>query len=134
MITEHKHMLIKMKAYCWLADKDIGNGKWTMTIMDKRGCGPKSYLYRQTQRTDLKWQKIQIRSSFRMEKTSLYKVYQNQFFTFSSYEKVLVLCEKWLSKFPSNIYVLIPPEWEKTVFTKVFVCLSVVGRVRHNPR
>ena len=56
-------------------------------------------------------------------------------------EKVLVLCEKWLSKFSSNLYVLRPPEPEKMVFTKVSVCLSVrlsvclsVGRVRHNSR
>ena len=54
-------------------------------------------------------------------------------------EKVLVLCEKWLSKFSSNLYVLRPPESETRVFTKVSVCLSVcpsvclsVGRVRHN--
>ena len=40
-------------------------------------------------------------------------------------EKVLVLCEKWLSKFSSNLYVLRPPESEKIVFTKVSVCLSV---------
>ena len=40
-------------------------------------------------------------------------------------EKVLVLCEKWLSKFSSNLYVLRPPESEKMVFTKVSVCLSV---------
>ena len=40
-------------------------------------------------------------------------------------EKVLVLCEKWLSKISSNLYVLRPPESEKRVFTKVSVCLSV---------
>ena len=40
-------------------------------------------------------------------------------------EKVLVLCEKWLSKFSSNLYVLRPPESDKMVFTKVSVCLSV---------
>ena len=56
-------------------------------------------------------------------------------------EKVLVLCEKWLSKFSSNLYVSRPPESEKMVFTKVSVCPSVclsvclsVGRVRHNSR
>ena len=38
-------------------------------------------------------------------------------------EKVLVLCEKLLSKFSSNLYVLRPPESEETVFTKVSVCL-----------
>ena len=38
-------------------------------------------------------------------------------------EKVLVLCEKWLLKFLSNLYVLRPPESEKTVFKKVSVCL-----------
>ena len=38
-------------------------------------------------------------------------------------EKVLVLCERWLSKFSSNLYVLRPPESEKMVFTKVSVCL-----------
>ena len=48
-------------------------------------------------------------------------------------EKVLVLCEKWLSKTSSNLYVLRPPESEKRVFTKVSVCLSV-GRARHNSR
>ena len=41
-------------------------------------------------------------------------------------EKVLVLCEKWLSKISSNLYVLRPPESEKRVFPKVSVCLSVV--------
>ena len=40
-------------------------------------------------------------------------------------EKVLVLCEKLLSKISSNLYVLRPPESEKRVFTKVSVCLSV---------
>ena len=40
-------------------------------------------------------------------------------------EKVLVLCEKRLSKFSSNLYVLRPPESEKMGFTKVSVCLSV---------
>ena len=49
-------------------------------------------------------------------------------------EKVLVLCERWLSKFSSNLYVLRPPESEKTVFTKVSVCLSVVGRMLDNSR
>ena len=51
-------------------------------------------------------------------------------------EKVLVLCEKWLLKFSSNIYVLRPPESEKKGFYES-VCLSVclsVGRVRHNSR
>ena len=43
-------------------------------------------------------------------------------------EKVLVLGEKLLSKFSSNLYVLRPPESEKTVFTKVSVCLSVCSR------
>ena len=56
-------------------------------------------------------------------------------------EKVLVLCEKWISKFSSNLYVLRPPESEEMVFTNVPVCPSVrlsvclsVGRVRHNSR
>ena len=67
-------------------------------------------------------------------------------------EKVLVLCEKWLSKFSSNLYVLRPPESEKKgfyesvclsvcpsvcLFVCLFICLSVclsVGRVRHNSR
>ena len=30
--------------------------------------------------------------------------------------KVLVLCKKWFSKFSSNLYLLRPPESEKTVF------------------
>ena len=47
--------------------------------------------------------------------------------------KVLVLCEKWLSKFSWNIYVLRPPESEKNGFYGS-VCLSAVGRVRHNSR
>ena len=38
-------------------------------------------------------------------------------------QKVLVLCEKSLLEFSSNPYVLRPPESEKTVFTKVSVCL-----------
>ena len=62
-----------------------------------------------------------------------YKIDLSKYFTFSSYEKVLVLCEKWLTKFSSNLYVLRPPESEKTVLTKVSVCLSV-GRARHNSR
>ena len=40
-------------------------------------------------------------------------------------EKVLVLCQKWPSKFSSNLYVLRPPESEKMVFTKVSVCPSI---------
>ena len=36
-------------------------------------------------------------------------------FTFSSYEKVLVFCEKSLSEFTSNLYVLRPPESGKAV-------------------
>ena len=47
-------------------------------------------------------------------------------------EKILVLFEKWLSKFSSNLYVLRPPESEKTVFTSV--CLSVAGRILDNSR
>ena len=50
------------------------------------------------------------------------------------WEGILVLCEKWLSKFSSNLYVLRPPESEKVVFTKVSVCLSVVGRILDNSR
>ena len=49
--------------------------------------------------------------------------YLNGCFTFSLYEKVLVLREKSLSEFSSNLYVLRPPESEKTVFRKVSVCL-----------
>ena len=45
---------------------------------------------------------------------------------FLSDEKALVLCEKTLLKFSSNLYVLSPPEFEKTVFTKTSVCLSSV--------
>ena len=46
------------------------------------------------------------------------------FFTFSSYEKVLALCEKSLSEFSLNLYVLRPPESAKTVFYES-VSLSV---------
>ena len=69
--------------------------------------------------------------------TALYAKFERDFYILIMDEKVLVLCEKWLSKFSSNLYVLRPPESEKTVFTKVSVCLSVclsVGRVRHNSR
>ena len=52
----------------------------------------------------------------------------NFFYILIMDEKVLVLCEKWLSKFSSNLYVLRPPESEKMVFTKVSVCLSVCSR------
>ena len=45
-------------------------------------------------------------------------------FTFSSYEEVLVSCEKSLSECLSNLNALRPLESEKTVFTKVSVCLS----------
>ena len=63
----------------------------------------------------------------------IYKFSGEHFYILIMDEKVLVLCEKWLSKFSSNIYVLRTPESEKMVFTKVSVCLSV-GRVRHNSR
>ena len=36
-------------------------------------------------------------------------------------EKVLVLCEKWLLKFLSNLYVLRPPESEKTESNWLFI-------------
>ena len=49
-------------------------------------------------------------------------------------EKVLVLCEKLLPKFSSNLHVLRPPKSEKVVFTKVSVFLSVVGRILDNSR
>ena len=63
---------------------------------------------------------------FNFSKYSIPKKYScKNILHFSSYEKVLVLCEKWLSKFSSYLYVLRPPESEKTVFTKVSVCLSV---------
>ena len=42
-------------------------------------------------------------------------------FTFSSYEKVLVFCEKSLSEFSSNLYVLRCPESEKKWFLQVSV-------------
>ena len=45
------------------------------------------------------------------------------FFTFSSHEEVLVLCGKFLSEFSLNLYVLRPPESEKTISRK---CLSIV--------
>ena len=45
------------------------------------------------------------------------------FFTFSSYNKVLVLCKKSFSEFSSNLNVLCQKE---TVFTKLSVHLSVV--------
>ena len=54
------------------------------------------------------------------------KIHYNIIFTFLSYEKVLVLCQKSLSEFLPNIYVLRSLESEKTVFTKVSVCMSVV--------
>ena len=58
------------------------------------------------------------------------KLEAEQFFTFLSYEKILVLCEKLLTKFSSNFYVLRPPETEKTVFTNVkfaqIICLNKV--------
>ena len=47
-------------------------------------------------------------------------------FTFSLYEKVLLLCEKSLLEFLSNLYVLRSPESKKTVFIKVFVWLPSV--------
>ena len=70
-----------------------------------------------------------------MEETSEYEViclkifllHENQYrllliFTSSSYEKVLVSCEKSISKFSWNLYVLRPPESEKQFLRK---CLSV---------
>ena len=57
---------------------------------------------------------------------SKYFVIPKHFYILIVNEKVLVLCEKWLSKFSSNVHVLRSPEWEKTVFTTVYVCLSVV--------
>ena len=56
--------------------------------------------------------------------SQMYLITQGTIFTFSSYEKVLVLCEKSLSEFPSNLYVMISPESEKMVFTEVSVCSS----------
>ena len=50
-------------------------------------------------------------------------IYRVSFYIFIMDKKVLVLCEKSLSEFSSYLYVLRPPESEKTVFTKV--CLSV---------
>ena len=38
-------------------------------------------------------------------------------------EQILILREKSLSKFSSNLYDLRPPESEKVVFMKVSVCL-----------
>ena len=38
--------------------------------------------------------------------------------TFLSYEKVLVLCEKSLSEFSSNLYILRPPAWKKQFLWK----------------
>ena len=48
----------------------------------------------------------------------LWPVPPTAFYIFIMDEKILVLCEKWLSKFSSNLYVLRPPESEKMVFTK----------------
>ena len=50
-------------------------------------------------------------------------------FTFSSYEKVLVLCGKSLMEFSSNIYVLRLPESGKMLFTKVSVCPASVDTI-----
>ena len=44
----------------------------------------------------------------------LHRIYT--FITFSSYEKISVLCEKSLPEFLSNHYVLRPRESEKTFF------------------
>ena len=52
-------------------------------------------------------------------------IFSKNFFTFLSYEKVLLLCEKQLLGFLSNFYVLRPSESEKMCFTEVSVCLSV---------
>ena len=41
----------------------------------------------------------------------------------------MVLCEKLLLDFSSNLYVLRPPESEKTVFTKV--CLSAYEKIKN---
>ena len=74
-------------------------------------------------------------SWFNTVDTTLYFMYNllvylisnfNIFFIFSSYEKVLVLREKSHSEFSSNLYILRSPESEKTVFTKVSICLSGV--------
>ena len=48
-----------------------------------------------------------------------YDIYWNIIFHENIF--TLVLCEKLLSKFLPNLYVLRPPESEKTVFTKVSV-------------
>ena len=52
----------------------------------------------------------------------------DNFFTFSSWMRRYWFYVKNDSKFSSNLYVLRPPESEKTVFTKVSICLSVCSR------
>ena len=56
----------------------------------------------------------------------------NYFFSFWSYEKTLVLCEKSLSEFSSNLYVLRPHESEKAVFTKISIYLNLDRIIRLN--
>ena len=52
------------------------------------------------------------------------------FYILIMHEKVLVSCEKWLSKISSNLYVLRPPESEKGILRKCLsVCLSDVSRI-----
>ena len=52
--------------------------------------------------------------------------------TFSSYEKVLVLCEKWLEIFIKSLRFETLRVRKNDFYESV--CLSVVGRVRHNSR
>ena len=78
----------------------------------------------------LKYNKIFFQRGNHLESFNFSKVvFENTknvfFYILIMDEKVLVLCEKWLSNFSSNLYVLRPPESEKRVFTKVSVCLSV---------
>ena len=40
-------------------------------------------------------------------------------------EKVLVLCEKWLSKFSSNLYVLRPLSQKNGFYGSICLCLSI---------
>ena len=58
----------------------------------------------------------------KLELLKLFESFIYDTITFSSYENILVLCEKWLSKFSSYLYVLRSPESEIIVFTKGSVC------------
>ena len=60
------------------------------------------------------------------------KFWMEHFYILIMDEKVLVLCEKWLEIFIKSLRFETPRVRKNGFYESV--CLSVVGRVRHNSR